>query len=50
MTKSVLKIRPHSRSFIMFLLDPASLTAISQLMLAVAALVAALRGRKPPDQ
>lgn len=33
----------------MSLLDPASLTAISQLLLAVAALVAALRGHKPPE-
>lgn len=30
--------------------DPISLTAIAQLLLAVAALVAALRGRKPPEE
>lgn len=30
------------------ILDPATLTAFAQLLLAAAALIAALRGRKPP--
>jgi hypothetical protein len=47
--KSMLKLRPHSRSFIMPIFDPATLTAFAQLLLGAAALIAALRGRKPTD-
>jgi hypothetical protein len=34
----------------MYLLDPNILTALAQLLLGTAALVAALRGRKPPEE
>lgn len=32
------------------ILDPTALTAFAQLLLGVAALIAALRGRKPPEE
>ena len=34
----------------MLTLDAATLTAIGQLLLGAAALIAALRGRKPPEE
>jgi len=34
----------------MSFLDPATLTAFAQLLLGAAALVAAVRGRKPPEE
>jgi hypothetical protein len=47
-TKSMLKLRPHSWSSNMPIFEPATLTAFGQLLLGTAALIAALRGRKPP--
>ncbi len=34
----------------MTILDPAALTALAQLLLGAAALIAALRGRRPPEE